>query len=198
MGRPNGSAAVARVPALVLGLVLALACAAPPPATPRFDSPRPAGALEVRLFFGEEADLDLFVTDPREEALYFGNNPTIGGGRLDVDRRCGDAAPRRERARFVAPRPGRYRVGVSYDRSCRFRRGEADFRLEVEADGLAFERRGTVAPGAFEPIVLEFDFSPAAPRPDEGPRPAPPQAAPSPAAAIRSSTSESSARASRP
>ncbi len=166
----------------------AFACSDPAPPVPRFDSPRPAGALEIRLDFAGEADLDLFVTDPRDEALYFGNNPSLGGGELDLDRRCDAEVPRRERARFVTPRAGRYRVGVSYDRSCHFRSVEAPFRIEVEANGLTLEHRGRVAPGDFEHIAFEFDFDPS--RSEDG--------QPSPAAAIRSSTPESSARAARP
>ena len=177
-------------PTVVASLFAALAACTPEaPPDPRFDDDRPAGALEVRLFFADEADLDLFVTDPREEALYFGNNPSLGGGELDIDRRCDDEPPRRERARFVAPRAGRYRVGVSYDRSCRFRRVEAPYRIEVEADALRLEHEGRVAPGDFEHIALEFDYVPV---------PAAEVDQPSPAAAIRSSTSERSARASRP
>ena len=125
-----------------------------------FASPRPSGALEVRLVFGEEADLDLFVSDPRKEALYFGNNPSLGGGALDVDRRCNTPAPRTEIARFLAPRPGRYRVGVSYDRACGFRRDPVAFEVIVEGEGVSLTRKGVVDPGEFEHIVLEFDLPP--------------------------------------
>lgn len=118
--------------------------------------------LEIRLFFGPEADLDLFVTDPAKELVYFGNNPSRGGGQLERDVRCGHAVEadeeRVETIRFRAPRPGRYRVGVGYDRSCVFRRRPAAFRVEVRNAGMPpREERGTVAPGRFESIVLEFD-----------------------------------------
>jgi len=146
---------------LAWGVVLAVAtgCATTSRApTPGFDGPRPDGALEVRLIFGEGADLDLFVSDPRQEALYFGNNPSVGGGVLDVDRRCDAAVPRVEVARFENARPGRYRVGVSYDRACGFRSERMAFEIRVEADGLRLERSGEVDPSEFEHIVLEFDL----------------------------------------
>ena len=143
----------------VVVLALATGCATPSRApTPGFDSPRPDGALEVRLVFGEGADLDLFVSDPRQEALYFGNNPSVGGGVLDIDRRCDAAVPRVEIARFENARPGRYRVGVSYDRACGFRSEQMTFEIRVEADGLRLERSGKVDPSEFEHIVLEFDL----------------------------------------
>ena len=146
---------------------LVASCASPPlPAKPGFETPRTKGTLEVRLVFGEAADLDLFVSDPRQEALYFGNNPSLGGGRLDVDRRCDAAAPRVEIARFQGARPGRYRVGVSYDRECGFRRDPVPFEIFVEADGLSLSRQGVVDPGEFEHIVLEFDLPPAV-RPED-------------------------------
>lgn len=141
-----------------MGMWLTGCVGAPAIEAPGFPSPRPEGALEVRLVFGDGADLDLFVSDPRKEALYFGNNPSLGGGTLDVDRRCDAAVPRTETARFLSPHPGRYRVGVSYDRACRFRREPVTFTVFVEAEGLSFTRDGRVEPGEFEHVVLEFDL----------------------------------------
>lgn len=151
--------------ALLFFLAHALACAKGNlPAAPVFSADRPAGALDIRLVFGDAADLDLFVTDPTQETLYFGNDPARNGGRLDLDQRCGSAAPRIETARFEPPRAGRYRVGVSYDRSCRFRRRPASFAIEVEADMLSLSHAGEIEPGRFEAIVLEFDWPGVPPR----------------------------------
>ena len=63
-------------------------------------------------------------------------------------------------ARFEAARPGRYRVGVSYDRACGLRRDPAGFEIRIEADGVRLERSGEVQPGEFEHIVIEFDLPP--------------------------------------
>ena len=43
--------------------------------------------LRFVLAFGEAADLDLFVTGPRQETVYFANTPTAVGGELEVDAR---------------------------------------------------------------------------------------------------------------
>ena len=126
----------------------------------------PPGALEIELRFSEAADLDLFVTDPSQEAVYFGNNPSLAGGHLDRDQGCRDQpeerrrddAPRVERVLFPTPRPGRYRVGVSYDRSCQFRRERVGYRIDVRSEALSWTSAGELSPGQFEPRALEFDF----------------------------------------
>jgi hypothetical protein len=157
------------IPLLCLSLfcVAIAACAGPPPKTPRttppkthprFSDERPAGALEIRLIYSAEADLDLFVTDPRKEAVYFGNNPSLGGGELDIDRRCGAETPRVEVIRFPVPMKGEYRVGVSYDRACGFRRRSAPYILEIRADDVEIDRRGELAPGTFDSVALEFEL----------------------------------------
>ena len=51
-----------------------------------------AGMLLLRLAFGAEADLDLYVTDPQLETLYYANTPVRSGGELLEDQRC-DATP---------------------------------------------------------------------------------------------------------
>lgn len=72
------------------------------------------GALRVRLAFGGAADLDLYVTDPRAETIYFANERAAAGGRLLADARCASPSPRIEEVVFAAPVPGRYRIGVDY------------------------------------------------------------------------------------
>lgn len=72
------------------------------------------GALRVRLAFGAEADLDLYVTDPRAETIYFANERAAAGGRLVADARCDSPSPRIEEVVFAAPLPGSYRIGVDY------------------------------------------------------------------------------------
>ena len=119
---------------------------------------RPAGTLEIRLEFGEQADLDLFVTDPDQETVYFGNNPSRTGGQLEGDVRCQAPAPRIEVVRYANPRPGRYRVGVEYNRSCLFRREPADYRIDVRADGFERTLGARIEPGRFEHKALEFSL----------------------------------------
>ncbi len=118
----------------------------------------PGEALVVRLRFGAEADLDLHVTDPMKETVYFGNNPSLGGGVLEADRRCEDDAPRIEVVRFPEPRPGGYRVGVDYIDRCARTRKAVPFEVEVLYRGRSEVRRGEVPPARFLHDFWEFDL----------------------------------------
>jgi uncharacterized protein YfaP (DUF2135 family) len=120
----------------------------------------PPGGVRIRLIFGAEADLDLYVTDPALETVYFGNNPSLGGGVLTRDLRCDAAAPRREVVTFRVAESGRYRVGVEYARGCaRWSRSEtAPYRIEVFSDESVWTAAGAVAPGGFDNIAFEFDL----------------------------------------
>ncbi|MCP4908886.1 MAG: hypothetical protein GY910_28245 [bacterium] len=98
------------------------------------------------------------MTDPDQETVYFGNNPSRGGGRLLADVRCRARTPRAEIVRFTAPKPGRYRVGVEYHRSCFFRREAISFRIDIRSDSVGRTHSGEITPGRFESKVLEFMF----------------------------------------
>jgi len=161
---------VASVPfsALVFALVLAcvasgvVACAGPKAVLePSPLSVRPEHALDVVLELDAAADLDLHVTDPELETVYFGNTPSVNGGVLDRDVRCeseGEISVRRETVRFEAPLEGHYRVGVDHVKACRRFRKRASYTIRVTAPGLALEKSGEVGPGRFEHKALEFDW----------------------------------------
>jgi uncharacterized protein YfaP (DUF2135 family) len=113
-------------------------------------------AVRVQLAFGAAADLDLYVTGPSGETVYFANTPAAGGA-LDADRRCGDPAPRIETVAFAAAPAGRYRVGIDFPERCEAGAGEASWRLVFEAPGVREERAGRARFGSFEPGVLEIE-----------------------------------------
>ncbi|NNL66213.1 MAG: hypothetical protein HKP30_08225 [Myxococcales bacterium] len=113
-------------------------------------------ALVVRLSFAADVDLDLYVTDPLEETVYYGNSPSRIGGRLLRDVRCDGEAPRVETV-VIDPAPsGRYRVGVDFPERCAGD-GATDFALRVDFAGERRERTGRLAPRIFEPVVLELE-----------------------------------------
>ncbi|MFQ5512956.1 MAG: hypothetical protein ACE5FG_00850 [Myxococcota bacterium] len=142
-----------------LTTTLLLACATEPASAPDPSlPPRPAGALRVLLRFGPAADLDLYVTDPGHETVYYGNTPTERGGRLAEDLRCDPPGERVERVEFADPPVGRYRVGVDFPERCNLRTRAARFRVIVEAEGLHRERSGEIRLGRFQPVVLEFEL----------------------------------------
>ena len=138
--------------------------------------PEDAGALRVRLAFDDAADLDLYVTDPRQETVYFANTPTRSGGRLASDLRCDAPAPRVEVVDFATPLSGRYRIGVDFPERCkeselpRGQRKQGVFVVRVDRPrarevGPALLRGGVLELGRFEVIVLEFDVESATPAP---------------------------------
>lgn len=122
-----------------------------------------ASGLVVRLAFDEAADLDLFVTDPLQEAVYFANSPTRTGGSLIDDRRCDDPSPRIETVHYPNPIAGRYRVGVDFHRQCEGTQLSGDaatqglYVVQVDVGERVLERSGMATPGHFEVIVIEFE-----------------------------------------
>lgn len=129
----------------------------------RLEEREPAApdGLRVRLAFGAEVDLDLYVTDPSEETVYHGNTPSRSGGALAEDRRCIHPAPRIETIRFPAPlAPGRYRIGIDYPEACGEARAPAPFAVAVDGAGGRTLHRGLARHRIFEPIVVELEIGP--------------------------------------
>ena len=149
---------------LALAAACVLGCTSPaPPSYAALEAAlgweSPEAALRVRLAFGEGADLDLFVSDPLAETVYFGHTPSESGGSLVADRRCGDASPRVEEVRFESPPPGRYRVGVDWAEACGGTGGApAPFVLEVVRAGRRDLHRAEAPPDHFTAVVLEFEL----------------------------------------
>jgi len=140
-------------------LVLATACARhaspPPPAGPP-EPPRPG--VTVTLRWTAAVDLDLYVTDPALETVYFANPRTASGGILERDARCAGREPGEqvERARWTSPPPGRYRVGVDFLETCGGASEEVPYTLLVEVDGVRQELTGQARLAERQPLVLEF------------------------------------------
>jgi hypothetical protein len=124
------------------------------------DQPAARGTMRIQLAYGAGADLDLFVTDPAQETVYFANSPSRSGGRLERDLRCADPAPRVETIVFPQAGRGRYRVGVDYPKPCSDPATEVPFVVRVDGRVLSETLRGTIAPGVFLPITLEVDRMP--------------------------------------
>ena len=121
---------------------------------------QPGGGVQVSLTWSAPVDLDLYVTDPSLETVYFANPRSQTGGLLEQDVTCQtvfSSVPRLERARWDHPPAGHYRVGVDFIDACKSEIEEAEFRIVIAVDGRLRETTGRLAKQRFEPVVLEFD-----------------------------------------
>jgi uncharacterized protein YfaP (DUF2135 family) len=134
-----------------------------PPAISAPDSP----GLHVLLAWDAPVDLDLYVTDPSWETVYFGNTPSRAGGRLENDVRCdtlNEVGQQAEWVRFPEPKDGPYRVGVDFIDACASDVEAVPFRVVVALDGERRERTGTVRLERFQPTFLQFEIEAAGTR----------------------------------
>ena len=119
------------------------------------------------LVWSAPVDLDLYLTDPTWETVYFANNPSRTGARLLRDMRCGDVAASDglfvELAGMTEPLPGRYRVGVDFIDACHAAHAPVRFRVVADYGGVRSERVGTIRLEEFQPIVVEFELRPTGP-----------------------------------
>lgn len=97
------------------------------------------GDVEVALTMSEATDLDLYVTDPTGNAIYFGNTTGVSGGHLDLDANaaCGSHLGINNEHIFWqqgrAPR-GTYTVRVAHYESC-IQGRPVDYRITVRNCG---------------------------------------------------------------
>src|SRR5262249_41076660 len=107
-------------------------------------------------------DLDLYLTDPTAETVYFANNPSRTGARLVRDARCADMpaadGSSMEVAHVPEPRAGRYRVGVDFIDRCAAPREPVSYRVAVELNGVRRETTGLIRLEEFQPVAVEFDL----------------------------------------
>ena len=148
---------VARVrglaPLVAAGLVAGCATArqAPPPSIP----PARGEALRVTLAWDAPVDLDLYVTTPRGETMYYANPQDA----FVRDARCREPHPAGwiEEARWREPAPGRYRVGVDFPEACVQGVKEAPYRVVIDVGGRREEHVGTAHLLVREPAVTEVE-----------------------------------------
>jgi hypothetical protein len=122
-----------------------------------------ADELVVRLAFEPSADLDLYVTDPLDETVYYANTPARSGGALDADRRCAATGDSLETVRFAAPPAGRYRVGVDFQHRCADGERVAPWVIAIDAHGERRLLRGLATWNVFASRVGELVYSSATP-----------------------------------
>jgi uncharacterized protein YbjQ (UPF0145 family) len=104
------------------------------------------GELRISLLWNNKNDLDLHVTPPSGEEIYFGHKKSRCGGELDVDMNVhGNSTTPIENVYWAhgsAPR-GRYQVAVKQFK-CRDGNTRTPFRIEVVAAGKVTHYEGVV------------------------------------------------------
>jgi hypothetical protein len=135
--------------------VCAIACASRRPAPPPVVPATAEHGLVVTLAWSAPVDLDLYVTMPGGETIYYAN-PRRAFVR---DARCADGAgaSRSEEVRWRTPASGRYRLGVDFPEACVDGVREAPYRLVVDLDGTRTEHPGTARLLVRQPWVAEVD-----------------------------------------
>lgn len=130
-----------------------------PGAQPGVPSPTPPvgiGAINVRLEWTAEADLDLWVMDPCGNRLYDGAPEAVCGdavGRLDMENQCARfVVGKPENAFWAAPARGLYTVYLDYYADCGGA-GRIPYTLRWMTRGVVHVLRGTVMPPEWEGVV---------------------------------------------
>ena len=116
--------------------------------------------LTIQLAFAADVDLDLYVTGPLLETVYFANHESKSGGKISDDVRCDseESGTRTEKVIYLNPMKGRYRIGVDFPHRCSGESGPAPFAVLVERPGEDLQKEGSVKLERFEVAVLEFEL----------------------------------------
>jgi hypothetical protein len=106
------------------------------------------GAIQVTLTWQSEVDLDLYVTDPNGDTIYYGDTTSLSGGELDRDNMCGNfALGRPENVYWEAnPPSGTYQVEVAYFGSCADSMIGSSWNVRTVVNGRSNTYTGTLNP----------------------------------------------------
>ena len=135
-------------------------------------------SLTIQLTFGTDADLDLYVTDPLLETVYFARHSGRSGGRISKDVSCDEPQPapsskhqelnevglqsqslyRIEEVYFETPLPGLYRIGIDYPVKCQNGGEQAAYAVSIRHGGEVTQKSGTVSFERFDVVVMEFEI----------------------------------------
>ena len=116
------------------------------------DSPLGTGDVRVTLTWQSTADLDLWVTDPYEERIFWGYRESSSGGLLDADDRCTDhgfdgipGGPENIYWPYGSAPYGTYIVEVNYYAACSGE-GTTEWEVRVIRDGHEEVLTGVISP----------------------------------------------------
>ena len=107
------------------------------------------GDVQVTLTWQADVDVDLYVTDPAGDTVYYGNRRVSSGGELDRDNMCGDfewGRPENVYWPQAGAPAGTYSVKVRYYGSCASEDPNVAWTVRVIAGGAAQSFTGVLAP----------------------------------------------------
>jgi hypothetical protein len=107
------------------------------------------GDVQVTLTWQADVDVDLYVTDPAGDTVYYGNRRVSSGGELDRDNMCGDfewGRPENVYWPQAGAPAGTYTVKVRYYGSCGSEGPTVAWTVRVIAGGSAQSFTGVLAP----------------------------------------------------
>ncbi len=120
-------------------------------------------ALTVEIIWQTPVDLDLFLTDPEGETIYFANRKAKSGMTMGRETSCKDITgvkpPYTETAKIPVALSGRYRVSVDFIKDCGTSTLETPFlvRLTDKNGKQELGRAGAnVKYRVLEPVAWEF------------------------------------------
>jgi hypothetical protein len=108
-----------------------------------------SGDVQITLTWDNESDVDLWVTDPSGEKIYFDHPYSRSGGQLDVDDRNGFGPENIFWPTGEAP-SGEYRVQVHHY----YGSGVANYQVLVQVNGQSFTYTGSLAPDEVDDVTV--------------------------------------------
>jgi len=121
------------------------------------------GDVGVTLTWGKKVDLDLYVTDPSGETIYYAHDSSESGGKLDVDRKCSniDGGPLMENIFWPSGKAptGAYTVKVNFFENCSNLPTPISFNVKTVINGNPTTFSKTIANEQDDVAVTTFQFN---------------------------------------
>ncbi|MEQ9462956.1 MAG: hypothetical protein RJQ10_04815 [Haliea sp.] len=128
--------------------------------------PTPGGtgvdsSLEISLDWRSNppVDLDIYVTEPGGETIFFDNEVSAAGGSLDWDNQCSNYQDgRTENVSWTSPPIGSYKIEVDCFDACTTSSATVPFKINVKAGGSTSSYSGQAVCGEDRTFVADFNF----------------------------------------
>jgi hypothetical protein len=108
------------------------------------------GSMSISLSWNGDADLDLHVTDPAGETIYYFHPTSASGAGLNRDRQCGGDLATTEVVSYSSNQApgGKYLISVHHFRSCG-QPADVPWKITVDSDRGSQTFTGVIRPGNY-------------------------------------------------